>query len=113
MKSIITYRIKRNLLYTLLGFFIFSFLHSEVGLFDYDGVNHDAHDYCEIVKNISTHVKTSNDVSHKLTANKSLHTLCPEELITIKVQVVLSRVCDKNINESDSEIYKQLNTFLI
>lgn len=36
---------------TLLGAIVFTFLHSELGFLDYDGDNHGAHDYCEIVEN--------------------------------------------------------------
>ncbi|MDF1613129.1 hypothetical protein [Stygiobacter electus] len=59
---------------------VFSFLHSEVGLLDYDDSNHGAHDYCEIVKLATT--KIAKDVSKdsfKLTVDKSICFHCINE----------------------------------
>lgn len=38
----------------ILAAFAFTFAHSELGLFDYDGENHSSHDYCLIVKHASS-----------------------------------------------------------
>lgn len=43
---------------------LFAFLHSEAGLFDFDDNNHGSHDYCEIVKNVTT--KSLKDSSNNL-----------------------------------------------
>jgi hypothetical protein len=41
----------RNLLLFLLLAWSFSFAHSELGMFEFDGPDHEQHDYCEIVQN--------------------------------------------------------------
>ena len=41
---------------------VFAFLHSEVGLFNYNNENHDTHDYCKIVNTTKTFKKTTEDV---------------------------------------------------
>jgi uncharacterized membrane protein len=49
---------------------MFTFLHSEIGLFDFDGNKHATHDYCEIVKNTNTHTKILREEFTKLEVNK-------------------------------------------
>jgi len=45
----------------ILTIIAFVFLHSELGLFNFDEDRHEAHDYCEIVKSVT--VKITNNVS--------------------------------------------------
>lgn len=71
----------------LYGAIVFTFLHSELGFLDYDGHNHGTHDYCEIVKNINTQIKTVRD---ELTKQEPTKILCPhcfhaEEIIISNV----------------------------
>jgi len=40
----------------LLGIFLFSFLHSELNVHASNCANHDAHDYCQIVKTANTKI---------------------------------------------------------
>ncbi|MBN8545141.1 MAG: hypothetical protein J0L60_03315 [Ignavibacteria bacterium] len=49
----------------VLAIFLFSFFHSELGLFNYDHGNHSEHDHCEIVQ-----VTNTAGVSFKLTHPK-------------------------------------------
>ncbi len=58
---------------------IFTFLHSEVGLFNYDNENHDTHDYCKIVNTTITFKKTTEDVV-KLKADASIIFHCIDEI---------------------------------
>ncbi|MGK9477988.1 hypothetical protein ACSSV9_14375 [Melioribacter sp. OK-6-Me] len=59
---------------------VFTFLHSEAGLLNYDGDNHGTHDYCEIVKTATN--KITKDVSkdiYKLPVDKSIYFHCIDE----------------------------------
>lgn len=47
--------------FLLLGFFGFLFLHSELSIFDCDIDNHDAHDFCILVKSIGNDAKSLKD----------------------------------------------------
>jgi len=49
----IFYKIRRYSFYIptlIIAIFLFSFVHSELGLFNYDHGDHSEHDHCEIVK---------------------------------------------------------------
>lgn len=60
--------------------FIFTFLHSEFGLFDFDEGKHGTHDYCEIVKTATTKVsKETTSYVIKLTVDKSICYHCIDE----------------------------------
>jgi hypothetical protein len=76
---------KRIIALLLLGFFIFSFLHSELGLLDHDNDNKACVDYCEIIKNANTHSNILKDELPKLELNKDVCIHCLEE---IKAQIV-------------------------
>ena len=76
---------KRLIALLLLGFFIFSFLHSELGLLDHDNDNKACVDYCEIIKNANTHSNILKDELPKLELNKDICIHCLEE---IKAQIV-------------------------
>jgi hypothetical protein len=80
MKNIFRNSAKITIALLLLGFFVFSFLHSELGFLDYDGDNHGAHDYCEIVKNTNTHSKILRAELPKLELNKDICFQCFEEI---------------------------------
>lgn len=59
----------------------FAFLHSEVGLFNYNNENHDTHehDYCKIVNTTITFKKTTEDVI-KLKVDASIIFHCVDEI---------------------------------
>ena len=61
---------------------VFTFLHSEAGLLDYDDSNHSAHDYCEIVKSATT--KITKDV--------------PKDIVKLQVN---ASICFHNIDETN------------
>jgi len=72
--------LKRIIAIILLGSFVFTFLHSELGFLDFDGDNHSAHDFCEIVKNIHTHSQISREELPKLEFNKDIFVHCFESI---------------------------------
>ena len=80
MKYLLRNSIKRTIALLLLGFIVFSFLHSELGLLDFDGDNHGAHDYCQIVKNTNAQSKILPNPLPKLELNKDLCVNCFEEV---------------------------------
>ena len=97
----------------LFGFFIFSFLHSELGLLDYDGDDHGAHDYCQIVKNTNTHSKILQEELPRLELNKEICFHCFEEIETQK-SLTLFEKNDHRINSKPfNNLYLFNNTFLI
>ena len=97
----------------LLGFFVFSFLHSELGLLDFDGNNHGVHDYCEIVKNTNNHSKTLKDDLPKLEINKDFCFHCFEEIEAQVTQTCFERTDDHQIVKQSTEVYLFNRTFLI
>jgi len=113
MKRLILNRTKRFFTLLILGAFIFSFLHSELGLFDYDNGNHESHDYCLIVKNSHVHsVKTVTVQPIKEIVEKTVCLHCFEE---IQGQEDLSLIVNNEFSSPrhSSEIYLHNNTFLI
>ena len=69
--------IKKIIPVFILTAIVFAFLHSETGLLAYDGNNHGAHDYCEIVKSATTKI-TRGVLEYiiKLQVNKSICLHC-------------------------------------
>ncbi|MCL5028021.1 MAG: hypothetical protein M1480_03270 [Bacteroidetes bacterium] len=93
---------------------VFAFLHSEAGLLNYDGNNHGAHDYCEIVKTATT--KIAKDVSKgsfKLTVDKSICFHCLDETNqhTRSFTTLDSKQC--YAPKKTTEVYLFNSTFLI
>jgi len=113
MKNIFRTNAKRIIAPILLGFFVFSFLHSELGLLDYDGNNHGAHDYCEIVKNTNTHSKILREELPKLELNKDLCVHCFEEIESQSTQTCFDRTDKHQIAKQSTEVYLFNRTFLI
>jgi hypothetical protein len=54
-----------------------SFLHSELGVWDYDNANHSRHDFCELVKATAT--------TQKLVKPEAVRNLAAAELLRIDV----------------------------
>lgn len=70
MSNYKTNKITKNIAVIILSVIVFVFIHSEFGLFDFDGNNHSKHDYCEIIKYTSSHTKTLRDELPKLGVEK-------------------------------------------
>jgi len=65
----------------ILGAFIFSFMHSELGLFNFDDGNHETHDYCLIVDGTTNQIsKISNTQQLKPSLEKIACLHCFNEL---------------------------------
>ncbi len=114
MKRLILHRTKRFFTLLILGAFIFSFLHSEMGFLNFDGGNHESHDYCQIVQNSHVHsIKTIVIKPIKEIVEKTVCLHCFEE---IQAQEDISLLFANNEFYSPgrpSEIYLYNNTFLI
>ena len=104
---------KRNLSLILLGFFVFSFLHSELGFLDFDGEVHNTHDYCELVKNVNTHAKTLRDELPKLELNKDYCAHCFEEVEAQATQTLFGKRDNNQNAKPFNDLYLFNRTFLI
>lgn len=91
----------------------FTFLHSEIGLFGFDGTCHSTNDYCEIIKNTNSNSKTLKDELPKLELNKSLCLHCINEPETQVVQVYFERTDHHLIVKQSTKAYLFNRTFLI
>lgn len=91
----------------------FTFLHSEIGLFGFDGTCHSTNDYCEIIKNTNNNSKTLKDELPKLELNKSLCLHCITETETQAVQVYFGNTVQHQIVKHSTKAYLFNRTFLI
>ena len=105
--------LKRIIAIILLGGFVFTFLHSELGFLDYDGDNHGAHDYCKIVKNTNTHSNILRDELPKLELNKDICFQCFEEIEAIAVQTSFEITDHHFTTKPFPDLYLLNRTFLI
>ena len=80
MKKFFTHSAKKITALVFLGFFVFTFLHSELGFLNYDNSNHASHDYCQIVKNTNTQSKSLQDNLPKLEINKDICVHCLDDI---------------------------------
>ena len=113
MKIIFRNSIKRTIALFFLGFFVFSFLHSELGFLNFDGDNHGAHDYCQIVKNTNTHSKILQEDLPKLELNKDICIHCIDDVKGDAVITSLAISDEHQIFKQSTEVYIFNNTFLI
>jgi tRNA(Ile)-lysidine synthase TilS/MesJ len=114
MKNIFRNSVKRIISFLLLGFFIFTFLHSELGFLDYDDHHHACRDYCEIVKNANTHSKFLQDkLLTKLERNKNICLHCIEVIEAQITQTCFERTDQHQIIKQFTEVYLFNRTFLI
>lgn len=113
MKKIFRNSTTKIISLTLLGFFIFSFLHSELGFLDYDGDNHGTHDYCEIVKNTNTHSNILKDELPKLEPNKDICIHCFEEIEAQETQTSFEITDHHFTTKPFPDLYLLNRTFLI
>ena len=94
--------------------FAFSFLHSELGFLNFDGDNHGAHDYCQIVKNSTTHtIKTVTYQAIKAQVEKAICFHCFEEITSQENISFFIKNKECFSPKQSSEIYLHNNTFLI
>lgn len=113
MKTIFRNSVKRTIALLFLGFIVFSFLHSELGLLDFDGDNHGTHDYCQIVKNTNTHLMILREDLPKLELNKDICIRCFDEIEAQETQTSFERA-DYNLKAiTSTDLYLFNNTFLI
>lgn len=91
----------------------FTFLHSELGLLDFDGHNHGVHDYCEIVKNTNTHSKILREELPKLELHKGICIHCFEEIEAQATQIRFERTDHHRVVKQSTEAYLFNKSFLI
>ncbi|HMU43378.1 MAG TPA: hypothetical protein PKA80_08765 [Ignavibacteriaceae bacterium] len=90
-----------------------AFLHSETGLFAFDGDNHGTHDYCEIVKNSNTHSNIVRIEPPKLEYNKDICFHCSEKFEAQALQPFFE-IKDQNLKANClTDLYLFNSTFLI
>ncbi len=73
--TMILYKFRRYSIYIptlIIAIFLFSFVHSELGMFNYDHGNHSEHDHCEIVQTTSIPGVCFKVALSKLEINKFL-----------------------------------------
>lgn len=105
---------KRTIALLFLGGVIFSFLHSELGLFNYDGDNQACRNYCEIIKNADTYSKIlREELPSRLTPNKEICIHCFEEFEAQVTQTCFERTDQHQIVKQSTEVYLFNRTFLI
>ena len=113
MNNIFRNSVKRTIALLFLGFFVFSFLHLELGFLNFDGDNHGAHDYCQIVKNSNTHSKILREDLPKLELNKDICIHCFEEIGTQETQTSFEKTDHHLKAKPSTDLYLFNNTFLI
>jgi hypothetical protein len=114
MKEIFRNSVKKAIALVLLGLFVFSFLHSELGFLNFDKDNHGEHDYCQIVKNTNTHSKTlGSELPTKVEFNKDICVHCFEEIEAQETQTFFGRTDHHLKAKPSTDLYLFNNTFLI
>jgi len=113
MNELFRNSVKRIIALLLLGFFIFSFLHSELGFFDYDGDSHGTHDHCEIVKNSIPHANILRIEFSKINLNKDICLHCLEEIKAHIVQTSFELSDHHQKTKLFPDLYLFNRTFLI
>lgn len=80
---------------------------------DYDGANHGAHDYCEILKNTNAYSKILREELPKLEMNKDICIHCFEEIETQAAQTSFE-ITDHHLRAKPfTDLYLFNSTFLI
>jgi len=113
MKIFFRNSVKRKIALILMGVFIFSFLHSELGFLDFDGDTHGEHDYCQIVKNTNPHTKILREDLPKPELNKAICIHCFDEIEAQETQTSFERADLHLQAKPTSDLYLFNNTFLI
>jgi len=114
MKKIISDSTKRFISILILGALVFSFLHSELGWFNFDDGHHETHDYCQIVDGKTHQInKTVNNQLPKPSIEKIVYIHCIKELADI---ISISPIRIKNdflIHINTIDLFLQHSSFLI
>lgn len=98
----------------ILTLIVFTFLHSEAGLLNYDGDNHGSHDYCEIVKTATAKVtKDSSQDIYKLQVDKSICYHCIDETKQLTKAFSILDFEQFYTPQKTTEVYLFNRTFLI
>ena len=108
-------KIAKVIVFCSLTLLTFTFLHSEVGLLDFDDNNHSTHDYCEIVKNTNSHSKQLKEELPKLEINKDID-LNLDCLAAIEAQITITcidKAYQHQILKQSTDTYLFNRTFLI
>lgn len=113
MKKILRNSTKKITSIILLGIIVFSFLHSELGFFNYDNCNHSTHDYCQIVKNTDAHSKTLRNNLPVPELNKNICIHCVDDVKGDEVITSLTITDEHRILKKSTEVYLFNKTFLI
>ena len=106
-------RISKAVAAVILTVMVFIFLHSEFGLLDFDGDNHGAHDYCQIVKNTNAHSKVLLEDLPKLELNKDICIHCIGDGKGDDVITSLAISDERQVFKQSTEVYLFNRTFLI
>lgn len=97
----------------LLTIMTFAFLHSEVGLFDFDDSNHGSHDYCELIKDVNAHSNIQQQKLPRIEFNDAICFHCFEKNETQTVQTSFE-IENQNLKANPStDLYLFNRTFLI
>lgn len=113
MKKIFRNSTTKIISLTLLGFFVFSFMHSELGLLDHESDNKACVDYCDIIKNASTHSNILKDELPKLELNKDICFNCFEKIEATSVQTSFEITDHHFTTKPFPDLYLLNRTFLI
>lgn len=107
-------RVKNTIVFLLYAFFMFSFLHSEFGLLDYDGKDHGAHDYCEIIKNSDTPTKSVHDRLPILSfCNKVICSHCVSIFEAQLTKIPFNKIVQCSLSKTNIEVYLFNKTILV
>jgi len=106
-------KIKRFIGIAVLTVFVFSFLHSELGLLNHEDENHSTHDHCTIVNGSTT--PTSKTSASELTKLKVQSVFIPK-IIEVENQRALTfflETDNPHFTNKTNKVYLDNNTFLI
>jgi hypothetical protein len=94
----------------LIGTLVASFLHSELGMWDYDRCDHDQHDFCDLVNNAPTVQKVMKQDAVK----DMVHTSgCPRMIAPAAFAHVSSASLDATPRTTNDVLYIDNRTLLI
>jgi len=119
MDGILQYQLCRKvseiqvLVSIILTALVFTFLHSEIGMFEFDSCDHSAHDYCEIIKNTNIRSKTMRNelLRHQHSQEIGLISL---KGFVIQFKIIYSgRIVVQPGVKRSAEIFEINKTFLI
>lgn len=114
MNKIFRNTVKKITAQILLGLFVFSFLHSELGFLNNEDDNQACNNYCEIIKYADIHSKIlKEELTAKLKHNKDIFIQCFEELEAQATQTSFGRADHHFKAIPPIDLYLFNSTFLI